>query len=43
MGFKTFQLAKVTIDGIETAHLIRNGRLSGENIPVNKQLMVFAG
>ena len=32
MGFKAFHLAKATIDGIETAHMIRKGQLSDENI-----------
>ena len=43
MGFKAFHLAKATIDGIETAHVIRKGQLSEENIPVYKQLMALAG
>jgi len=32
-GFKAFHSAKATIDGIETAQVIRKGRLFGENIP----------
>jgi len=33
MGFKAFHSAQATIDGIETAHMIRKGQLSNENIP----------
>jgi putative transposase len=32
MGFKAFHSAKATIAGIETAHMIRKGQLSDENI-----------
>nr|WP_221897943.1 hypothetical protein [Bathymodiolus japonicus methanotrophic gill symbiont] len=30
-------------DGIETAHMIRKGQLSEENIPAYKQFMALAG
>ena len=43
MGFKVFHSAQATIDGIETAHMIRNGQLSEENIPAYKQFMALAG
>jgi Transposase and inactivated derivatives len=43
MGFKAFHLAKATIDGIETAHMIRKGQLSEENMPAYKQFMALAG
>jgi len=43
MGFKAFHSAKATIDGIETAHMIRKGQLSDENIPAYKQFMALAG
>ena len=43
MGFKVFHSAKATIDGIETAHMIRKGQLSEENIPAYKQFMAVAG
>jgi len=43
MGFKAFHSAKATIDGIETAHMIRKGQLSDENIPAYKQFMTLAG
>jgi putative transposase len=33
MGFKAFHSAQATIAGIETAHMIRKGQLSEENIP----------
>ena len=43
MGFKAFHSAKATIAGIETAHMIRNGPLSEENIPAYQQFMALAG
>ena len=43
MGFKAFDSAKATIDGIETAHMIRKGQLSGDNMPAYKQFMALAG
>jgi putative transposase len=43
MGFKAFHSAQATIDGIETAHMIRKGQLSEENIPAYKQFMALAG
>ena len=43
MGFKAFHSAKATIAGIETAHMIRKGQLSDENIPAYKQFMALAG
>ena len=43
MGFKAFHSAKATIDGIETAHMIRKGQLSDENRPAYKQFMALAG
>ena len=36
MGFKAFHSAQAPIDGIETAHIIRKGQLSDENIPTYK-------
>jgi len=33
---------KATIDGIKTAHMIRKGQLSDENIPAYKQFMALA-
>ncbi len=35
MGFKAFYSTKATIAGIETAHMIRKGQLSDENIAVH--------
>jgi putative transposase len=35
MGFKAFHSAQATIAGIETAHMIRKGQLSEENIPAS--------
>jgi putative transposase len=43
MGFKAFHSAKATIDGIETVHMIRKGKLSNENEPAHKQFMSLAG
>ena len=43
MGFKAFHSAKATIDGIETAHMLRKGQLSGENMPAYMQFMALAG
>jgi len=43
MGFKAFHSARATIAGIETAHMIRKGQLSEENIPAYKQFMALAG
>jgi putative transposase len=43
MDFNAFYSAKATIDGIETAHMIRRGLLTDENIPAYKQLMALAG
>jgi putative transposase len=42
MGFKVFHSAHATIDGIETAQMIRKGQLSKENIPAYKQFMALA-
>ncbi|SCN46934.1 Mobile element protein [methanotrophic endosymbiont of Bathymodiolus azoricus (Menez Gwen)] len=41
--FKAFHSAQATIAGIETAHMIRKGQLSEENIPAYKQFMALAG
>ncbi len=43
MGFKAFHSAKAAVDGIETAHMIRKGQLSDDNIPAYKQFMALAG
>jgi len=43
MGFNAFHSAKATTDGIETAHMIRKGQLTDENIPAYKQFMALAG
>jgi putative transposase len=42
MGFKAFYSAKAIIVGIETAHMIRKGQLTEENIPAYKQFMALA-
>ncbi|MDP5211006.1 IS6 family transposase [Microbulbifer sp. 2205BS26-8] len=43
MGFKAFHSAQATIDGIETAHLIRKGQLNQEGTPTYQQFMALAG
>ncbi len=43
MGFQAFHSAKATIDGIETAHMIRKGQLTDENIPAYQQFIDLAG
>lgn len=43
MGFKAFHSSKATVDGIETAHMIRKGQLSEENTPAYKRYKAFAG
>jgi putative transposase len=43
MEFKAFYSAQATIDGIETAHMIRKGQFSEENIPAYKQFLALAG
>jgi putative transposase len=43
MGFKAFHSAQATIAGIETAHMIRKGQLSEENMPAYKQFMALEG
>ncbi|TXL05813.1 IS6 family transposase, partial [Methylococcaceae bacterium CS2] len=43
LGFKAYHSAQATIDGIETAHMIRKEQLSKENIPAYKQFMALAG
>jgi putative transposase len=39
MGFKAFHSAQATIAGIETAHMIRKGQLSEENMLAYKQFI----
>ena len=43
LGFKAFHPAKATLDGIETAHMIRKGHISEDNMPAYKQFMALAG
>jgi len=43
MGFKAFYSAQATLDGIETAHLIRKKQLSEDNVPAYKQFIALAG
>lgn len=41
-GFKAFHSARATIEGIETAPMIRKKQLSENNIPAYKQFMPLA-
>jgi len=43
MGFKAFHSAQATLDGIETAHMIRKKQLSEYNVPAYEQFMALAG
>ncbi|QFT29629.1 hypothetical protein FIV00_03990 [Labrenzia sp. THAF82] len=43
MGFKAFQSASATLDGIETAHMIRKGQLNWPSVPAYRQVMELAG
>jgi putative transposase len=43
MGFKAFYSARATIEGIETAHMIRKGQLTEESIPAYQQFLALAG
>jgi putative transposase len=43
MGFKALHSAMATIVGIETAHMIRKGQLSEENMPAYKQFITLVG
>ena len=43
MGFKAFHSAMATIVGIKTAHMIRKGQLSEENMHAYKQFMTLVG
>jgi putative transposase len=43
MGFKAFHSAGATLDGIETAHMIRKGQFGQEGIPAHRQFLDLAG
>lgn len=43
MGFKAFHSAAATLEGIETAHMIRKGLLRQEGVPAWRQFMALAG
>lgn len=43
MGFKAFHSASATLDGIETAHMIRKGQLNQAGVPAYQQFMALAG
>jgi len=43
MGFNAFHSAEATLDGIEAAHMIKNGQISEGNLPAYKEFMVLAG
>ncbi|MBG6148639.1 putative transposase, partial [Labrenzia sp. EL_142] len=42
MGFKAFHSASATLDGIETAHMIRKGQLNQSDLPAYRQVMELA-
>jgi len=42
-GFKAFHSAQATLDGIETAHMIRKGQLAGKTLPAYQQFINLAG
>jgi putative transposase len=43
LGFKAFRSAQATLDGIETAHMIRKGQLAGKTLPAYQQFINLAG
>ena len=43
MGFKAFHSASATLDGVETAHMIRKGQLNRPGVPAYRQFMELAG
>jgi len=43
MGFRAFHSAQATLDGKETAHMIRKKQLSEDNVPAYKQFLALAG
>jgi putative transposase len=43
MGFKAFHSAQATLDGIETAHMIRKKQFSEDNVLAYKQFMALTG
>jgi putative transposase len=43
LGFKAFRSAQATLDGIETAHMIRKGQLAGRTLPAHRQFINLAG
>jgi len=43
LGFKAFHSAQATLDGIETAHMIRKGQLTGKTLPAYQQFINLAG
>ncbi len=43
MGFKAFHSAEATLEGIETAHMIRKVQIGQQDIPAYRQFMALAG
>ncbi|WP_298987532.1 DDE-type integrase/transposase/recombinase, partial [uncultured Roseibium sp.] len=43
MGFKVFHSASATLDGFETAHMIRKGQLNQPGVPAYRQFIELAG
>ena len=42
MGFKAFHSASATLAGIETAHMIRKGQFTNNQLPAHQQFMALA-
>jgi len=42
MGFKAFHSARVTLAGIETAHMIKKGQFANIQLPAHQQFMALA-
>ena len=42
MGFKAFHSANATLAGIETAHMIRKGQFTNNQLPAHQQFMALA-
>ena len=42
MGFKGFHSASATLAGIETAHMIRKGQFTNNQLPAHQQFMALA-
>ncbi|WP_298967118.1 DDE-type integrase/transposase/recombinase, partial [uncultured Roseibium sp.] len=43
MGFKVFHSASATLEGFETARMIRKGQLNQPGVPAYRQFIKLAG